>query len=321
MNSIEKLSKVRLNIQLTKKCNQRCVSCNSYKMNCEDEMKTEEIVNVITEIFGGGYEIKNVAFTGGEPTIHKDILKIASVAAEYATNVSITTNGYYFQSRKKMEELLQAGINRFSFSYHGIGKQDAFANTHGAEQRLRNAIEWICEEKRKNEKIYAKVGMLFDGSNINDIEEMLNYVEEKGLDLYIEIVDFHIPIFKESKLSAGIKIQLKDILEAVEKLNKWVADGRRINLDERGIQFIQKYYMDMPIRGMCPLGLTDIYIESNGDVRTGCWSLPAVGNIRERSITQILESEEYKLNVDKMLRRECSGCTCGYLMQSKYMDD
>lgn len=39
---LPEISVVRLNVQLTKKCNQRCVSCNSYELPSDDELSLDE---------------------------------------------------------------------------------------------------------------------------------------------------------------------------------------------------------------------------------------------------------------------------------------
>ena len=140
--SIENLGMVRLNIQLTKKCNQRCKSCNSYTFSTEDEMSTDVIITAIKDICQH-FSINNVAFTGGEPTVHKDILKIAETAKKYSPNVSITSNGFYCTKKERVRELIHSGINRFSFSYHGVGMQDTFTGVQGSEARIRKAIEWV----------------------------------------------------------------------------------------------------------------------------------------------------------------------------------
>ena len=136
MNTLDNLSIIRLNIQLTKKCNQRCRSCNSYKLDTTDELSTDEIINMMEEA-QQYFELENIAFTGGEPTIHSDISVIAESAK--TKNVSITTNGYYFHSKEKLYELIKAGINRYSFSYHGIGKHDEFVGRKGAESKDRKS--------------------------------------------------------------------------------------------------------------------------------------------------------------------------------------
>ena len=87
--------------------------------------------------------------------MRKDILQIAETAKKFSPNVSITTNGFYCTDKSKVQELISAGINRFSFSYHSVGGQDEFTKVAGSEKRLRNAIEWVCEEKTKNKDIHT----------------------------------------------------------------------------------------------------------------------------------------------------------------------
>ncbi|MDE7313827.1 MAG: radical SAM protein [Eubacterium sp.] len=321
---LEELAIKRLNIQLTKRCNQRCRSCNSYQLaekeKTEEELSLEEIADLIADACGQ-WNIHNIALTGGEPTIRKDILEIGKIASAYAPNVSVTTNGFYFSEKERVMEMVRGGVNRFSFSYHGIGKQDRFANAAGAEERLRNAIGWIHEVKSKGDywDLYAKISILFDGENIDDVEAMLDYAESQDMDLYMEIVDRSIPFFCQSEMAGKEELSKEKLSYAAAKIRSWLRVGRRILISENGVQFMMKHYTRQPIRGTCPLGLTDIFIESNGDIRSGCWVLPPVGNIRKAGLTEVQSSEIYRKNIENMLLRNCPGCTCGYLAQAEYM--
>lgn len=143
---------VRLNIQLTKKCNQRCRSCNSYELDCLDELRLDEFKRVIreaTEIF----TIRNIAFTGGEPTLFPGFCEITSFARQYSPFVSVTTR-YYCSTKQRTQEFVRGRVNRFSFSHHGVGTHDEFTRIKGCEERLVKAIDWLNEEKEKNE-IYS----------------------------------------------------------------------------------------------------------------------------------------------------------------------
>lgn len=151
---------VRLNIQLTKRCNQRCKSCNSYQIDdTVSELSIEEIEKFINEACSI-FPIKNIAFTGGEPTLYKDILSVAKIASKKSPFVSITTNGIYCTSKERVNELLDSGINRFSFSYHGIGIHDEFCGVNGSEERIRRAIDWLVKERERGKDVYIKIGSL-----------------------------------------------------------------------------------------------------------------------------------------------------------------
>ena len=78
------------------------------------------------------------------------------------------------------------------------------------------------------------------------------------------------------------------------------------------IDYIRKYYArDTLTEPPCVLGFLQVFVLSNGDVLTGCYPLPAVGNILKQSLESILASEAYLQQSMAMIRRECPGCTCG----------
>lgn len=60
----------------------------------------------------------------------------------------------------------------------------------------------------------------------------------------------------------------------------------------------------------CVLGYTTVYISSDGAVRSGCYVLPAIGNVLEEDIETILDSAAYRDRAASMLRLECPGCAC-----------
>ena len=313
---------VRLNIQLTKKCNQRCRSCNSYELDCSDEISLEDFQKAIKEA-ASLFDLKNIAFTGGEPTLYPSFTDIAAYARKFSEKVSITTNGYYCTSRERVQKLIDSGVNRFSFSYHGVGIHDNFTRVPGCENRLRKAIDFIVEERKNDPDLYIKVGTLYTGNNLNvggGVSEILSYVESKGIDLYIELLDNKIPTFSQSELANKNKINELQLKNDLLEIKKWLNKGKRIIHNERSIEFIKRWFLNEQIKGECPLWNTDLYVESNGNIRSGCWSLPSIGNIREKSIDDMLKSEKFKNNVEIMKKRKCNGCTCGYLMQAKYMD-
>ena len=319
---LPEISVVRLNVQLTKKCNQRCVSCNSYELPSDDELSLDEFKSAIFQA-SNLFHLKNIAFTGGEPTLYRHFKEVASYAKGKAENVSVTTNGYYCTSEERIRELIEAGVNRFSFSYHGVGTHDAFTRLPGSEARLRKAIKTAARLRESYPHLYVKVGTLFDGqmSSAGGVKRVLDFCCEAGVDLYIELLDDCIPAFAGSKLSQDKRVISSDDIEHVISLfAEWKRNGYQINMDECAYPFIRKWFLHEEMRGECPLYRTDLYIESDGNVRTGCWSLPPIGNLRKSSLKSILNSDACRENVQRMVERQCSGCTCGYLMQARYLE-
>lgn len=124
------------------------------------------------------YPINNVAFTGGEPTVRRDfndsVKGVRKIRGGGIPNFSVTTNGFALQTPHAVKEMIESGVNRFSVSYHGIGYHDEFTGVNGAEERVRNAIDNLLEQRKNYSDINIKVGCLHSG-NIENIVSMLEY--------------------------------------------------------------------------------------------------------------------------------------------------
>lgn len=314
--NLNELSMCRLNIQLTKKCNQRCKMCNSYNIIDERELTTQEVFDVISSVCKEK-KIKNIAFTGGEPTLRKDIIEIISFAKKYCENISITTNGTFIKTEEDAMKLIESGLNRFTLSYHGINNHNQFVGIENSEDRIRKALD-ILSNISNYKDIYVKVGMLLTNETIHIIDDMIEYCEKMKFKLYIELPDDSIPIFENTPKDKYL-ISSNCVEEIIQNLYKSKLDNKPVLLTDNSILYINKYLKKQPILGMCPLGYTDLYIESNGNIYSGCWVLEPIGNIREDNMNNIFNGSKYLKNIERMLKRDCPGCTCGYIMQSNYM--
>jgi len=63
---------------------------------------------------------KNIEFTGGEPTIRKDILQLVTQAKKMGyEQIGLSTNGRLFSYRKFCQKIVKAGLNKITFSLLG----------------------------------------------------------------------------------------------------------------------------------------------------------------------------------------------------------
>jgi hypothetical protein len=60
------------------------------------------------------------------------------------------------------------------------------------------------------------------------------------------------------------------------------------------------------------MGFMELYVDSQGNVLSGCQVLPPMGNILRSDLQEILATEAYQKRVRNMATRKCPGCTCGY---------
>src|SRR5512141_2953561 len=105
-----------LRISLTDKCNMRCVYCMSEDMvfqPTEDLMTTAEILRLVNLFARLG--IDKIRLTGGEPSIHPDLIPIVQgIHAAGITRISMTTNG--LRLIDLAQPLKNAGLERVNVS-------------------------------------------------------------------------------------------------------------------------------------------------------------------------------------------------------------
>ena len=98
-------------------CNNNCLFCSVGDKLRSFDKTTEEI---LSDIDRAVYEKpEEINFTGGEPTIRKDILKLISYTKSNGVKkIRVTTNGRMFCYDKFTQEIVDAGLTGAIFSVH-----------------------------------------------------------------------------------------------------------------------------------------------------------------------------------------------------------
>jgi GTP 3',8-cyclase len=134
-----------LRLSLTDKCNMRCVYCMSEDMvfqSNEELLTAAEMLRLVNLFARIG--VDKIRLTGGEPTVHPDLLAIVrGIRAAGITRISMTTNG--LRLAELAAPLKQAGLERVNVSIDTLdpdrfrrvtrwGQLDkVFAGVHAAE--------------------------------------------------------------------------------------------------------------------------------------------------------------------------------------------
>jgi len=115
-------------IAITEKCNLRCTYCMPEEgvdfKNGEQILTADEILRVIDVLARMG--VKKVRFTGGEPLVRKDIVKLVEGAVNTpgVKSVHMTTNGIIFP--KYAKALREAGLTGLNISLDTVDSQKFF---------------------------------------------------------------------------------------------------------------------------------------------------------------------------------------------------
>lgn len=124
-------------IYITKVCNINCEFCY-YRHEKNKQSAPFESVARTLKWFSDTYGLKYVDLTGGEPTIHKDIIEIVRESVRNGIKPTIITNG---QKPELVDEFVDAGLNDMLVSIHGSEKShDEVTGRKGAFNRLMETI-------------------------------------------------------------------------------------------------------------------------------------------------------------------------------------
>jgi MoaA/NifB/PqqE/SkfB family radical SAM enzyme len=283
-------------VKLTENCQAKCISCDYWKTRWKDGIDTDHAVALVNEI--GDLGIRSVRFTGGEPLIRKDFFEILRKSnTSNFKQIIIQTNGLLL--KRFADEVNESPITNINVSIDGL--REANDLIRGIQGYFDLALEGIRALRKKR----VAFSVTLNGISATELGELADVAHGVGADLEFNILSRNLFFLKNADIATMWPDRSN--VAVIEKFLREII--RRPGYE---VDYIRKYYnndaLDEP---PCVLGFLQVFVLSNGDVLTGCYPLPPVGNILENSLREIIESDLYTRQAEAMVRRKCPGCTCG----------
>ena len=303
-------------IKPTNNCQSRCISCNYWKEKFENELSLTHWLDLLHQIKETG--VSELMITGGEPTLFKQLDEIIKKAKEIEfKTISITTNSLSLNQRR-IDLLVNSGINEFVLSLEGLETHDTIRGIKGNVQKVIRNIDYLKKINFKN----IKIAFTIMSENIDQIEEIINFTREKNIKIMFNVIDDQNYFFNniDKKL---LKFKNQNILnKKLDFINDCIKETpENFANDAPSIQYAKEYFKDSKMKSTpCYLGYYGYEIDSNGDFYTNCWAMKPVGNIKNNSLNEIIESDNFKKQVKDMFDKKCDGCSCGYILNSSIIN-
>jgi MoaA/NifB/PqqE/SkfB family radical SAM enzyme len=283
-------------VKLTENCQAKCISCDYWKTRWKDGMDTNRAVALVNEI--GDLGIQSLRFTGGEPLIRKDFFEILRRSnTSNFKRIIIQTNGLLL--KRFADEVNESPITNINVSIDGL--REANDLIRGIQGYFDLALEGIRALRKKK----VAFSVTLNGISATELGELAEVAHGVGADLEFNILSRNLFFLKNADIATMWPDRTN--VTAIEKFLRDI-----VKRPDYEVDYIRKYYnndaLDEPA---CVLGFLQVFVLSNGDVLTGCYPLPPVGNILKNSLREVLESDLYSRQAEAMIRRECPGCTCG----------
>lgn len=167
------------------KCNCNCIFCSfgNHIQRAEEERhhgikSLEEVKKDID--FAASIPVKLFAFSGGEPTIRKDIFEMVEYAkSKKIPGIQVQTNGRLFYYKDYCEKIIRAGVNDFVISLHS-DKEEVHDKLMGASGTFRQVIKGIKNLKELNQKV--KINVVINTLNYRDLLNIAKFLVKLGTD-------------------------------------------------------------------------------------------------------------------------------------------
>ncbi|MCM8761092.1 MAG: radical SAM protein [Candidatus Omnitrophica bacterium] len=316
------ISPTSCNIMLTNRCNLRCVMCGQWREKARRELSTEEWKRIIDDLRRNGF--RNIHFTGGEPLLRADLVKLVDYANEKGMTVGMTTNGILLTNRL-LDELMEAGLRSMALSMDAVGQDyDNIRGVAGSFQKLADAAKAVAKARARH-GIDAYINFTLMRDNINKFREVKELADSMGLPVTICLLDKTSAIFnlKENRENFWIEDEagfkgLGDVLEYARR--ELARKPGSLILNYPALDYISKYFRDPLQKNIpCVVSQDRIYVDPYGSVYGGCLSMGIFGNLMATRFGEIKKSAIYKKAKKNMFYKRCPGCSCGYLFNIRHV--
>lgn len=303
-------------------CNCRCVMCDIWKDNKNLKQLTEhDVSDLLISLKKLGTQ--RVAMSGGEALLNPNFFKLCEILKRAKIKVSLLTTGL---SIKAHGGALLKWVDDLVVSLDGDAPtHDAIRNVPLAFEKLKEGVQYM---KLLNPKYRITARTVIHRQNFRNWPNIIKTAKAMGIDQISFLpadVDSHAfnrqtaltePKQHEILISEGELPELEEIVARIIS-NTAYFDSRFIAESVQRIQDIYLYYAafydlnPFPYK-KCNAPWVSTVIEADGSVKP-CFFHEAVGNIRQNTLTEILNGDkamQFRRGLNMGTDDTCLKCVC-----------
>lgn len=184
---LHKLNKryLAVNLDPVLACNLRCKMCyftdQDYVKTLKGQFNDDEIKQVAKVIFKRALKLQ--IGCGTEPTLYKNLQKIVDLGKKYKVPyISITTNANLLDE-EKIKALLNAGLNEFTISLHGVKKETYEGFMKKANYEKFHDVFRTFAKLRSDFDFKVRINYTFNRDNFYELTNLFNHFDGKSFDI------------------------------------------------------------------------------------------------------------------------------------------
>jgi len=271
-----------LQIELTSKCNERCVHCYIPHENKINDMEPELFYNVLEQSKEMG--LLNLTLSGGEPMLHKNFCEFLRKCKEYDFSVNILSN-LTLLNDEIIAEMKENRLSSVQVSLYSMNPEihDEITRLKGSFEKTRNAILKLIEND-----IPLEISCPTMKQNKNCYVDVINWAKS----LKVKAVSDYIMMARYDHTTQNLDNRLS-LEEVGEVINDIIENDTEYQERMKDADIAEEEKRDISNDIVCGVCVSSICMVANGNVYPCAgWQDYVVGNVKETSLREIWDNSE-----------------------------
>lgn len=280
---------------LTKACNLNCIHCyNASGKRDVNELTLEECFKVVDKLKESG--VVAVNFGGGECALRPDFINLCKYIKSKGIKISYTTNGTSFDKIKDHLDLFHdIGV---SIDFADEEKHDWFRGRKATFNQATKTLKVLVEKGVNNEIVTCLTKL---NCSEKELKKLYSLAKNLGVD------SWRINRFRANGRGIDNKQELALSKEDLKKSYTYLSRFKRKGILTPEPIFRAAFGGTYHFPGD-PSGFTAFRIQPNGEVSPSVFLIESGGNIKYRSIEEIMNSDIFRKIRNRFAQGKCKSC-------------
>lgn len=284
-----------LHIEITSKCNEKCVHCYIPHENKINSMDSNLFYNILEQC--KRMNLLHLTISGGEPMTHDNFIDFLKKCNEYNFSVNILSN-LTLLNKATLEEMKRNRLLSVQTSLYSMDANihDAITQTNGSFEKTRNAILTLIEND-----IPLQISCPIMKQNINCYYEVIDWGKEHNIKVGSDYVI--IARYNHTTQNLSNRLSINDIKDVIDQ--RIVNEPHYLEIMEKDAEIKERNPDDF----ICSVCHSSICIAENGNTYPCAgWQDFVVGNINETSLSEIWNNSIKVKYLRNLRRRDFPKC-------------
>lgn len=287
-------------IELTSKCNERCVHCyipHEYKTNA---IETDVFYSLLDQL--QAMKTLSLTLTGGEPMLHSNFKEFLCEAKKRDFAITVLSNLTLLDD-EIIKILAEPPISSVQTSLYSLipENHDAITKLKGSFAKTKNGILKLIENN-----IPVQISCPTMSINKNDFADVLAWANKHNIRAN---TDYSIMAkFNHDTSNLDYRLSCEECGKIIKTLLEGDINYQKAILSDDFV-LRMKNLQENPDDNFCGAGFSSCCVVSNGDVYPCAgWQSYICGNIKERSLSDIWLNSEKFIALRNIKRKDIKKC-------------